>query len=74
MAWLRARRVGAVSSASEVSCFRRFGRSSFGRGPIVKVLDAAARCRGARLARPLLFEQAMEVRGNLVERKNLTTS
>ena len=57
MAWLRARRVGAVSIASEVSRFRRLGLSSSGRGYIVKVLDAVARCPGVRLPRPLLFEQ-----------------
>ena len=74
MAWLRARRVGAVSIASEGSCFRRFRLSSSGRGSIVKVLDAVARCPGARLPRPLLFEHAMEVRGYLVERKNLAYS
>ena len=54
MAWLRARRVGAVFIASKVSRFRRF-RLSSGRGSIVKVLDAAARCPGARLPRQLLW-------------------
>ena len=73
MAWLRARRVGAVFIASKVSRFRRF-RLSSGRGSIVKVLDAAARCPGARLPRQLLLELAMEVRGTLVERKNLARS
>ena len=74
MAYLRARRVGAVSIASEVSRFRRLGLSSSGRGYIVKVLDAAARCPGARLPRQLLLELAMEVRGTLIERKSLTRS